>query len=175
MSIQANKDWLNTLPIKGIRELAKYYFIPAYRTKLKEELIDILSQKEDLAKRPTSKADTYTRRILEFWDRSLQKKLDTFTHEAEYTNDTCGDWVHMYAVIEEGIFKDLQFIANGCCLSEAGAAMLVDLFRGKPVQEARGWSSEAFAQYVGSKAPEHRLPCILTGFNCLGLILNEKT
>lgn len=52
---------------------------------------------------------------------------------------TCnlGDDIVLQVKIENGIIEDLGFIGTGCAISQASASLMIDLVRGKTVEEAK--------------------------------------
>lgn len=53
-------------------------------------------------------------------------------------NPLCGDNVDLWISVEEGAVVDIKFTGNGCAISQASAALLADLVRGKKVDELAG-------------------------------------
>ena len=54
---------------------------------------------------------------------------------AEDKNESCGDEVKLYLKVDRGIVKDASFEGEGCIVSMASAAMLVESVKGKSVEE----------------------------------------
>lgn len=52
---------------------------------------------------------------------------------------TCnlGDDIVLQVKIENGIIEDLGFIGTGCAISQASASLMIDLIKGKTVEEAK--------------------------------------
>jgi nitrogen fixation NifU-like protein len=57
------------------------------------------------------------------------------TNEADGYNPLCGDQIHLYLEIEDGIVKDVKFTGNGCAISTASASLMTEAVKGKPVEE----------------------------------------
>jgi len=54
-----------------------------------------------------------------------------FTHKLEAFNPLCGDRLTLYATIENGELKDVQFDGKGCAISVASASMMCEEVEGK--------------------------------------------
>lgn len=162
-----NKEWLDSLSDFQIHVLANCWVLKDTRTR------DIASLKEELAKipdvqnYPALRAEMYTDKLLSYWDVSLMKTLTDYTHTFEYTSDLCGDYIRMDAIIENGVFKTLEFSVSGCCISQCSAAMLVEYFRGRTVEEALAFTREDMLFLVGIKITRTREGCVLLGLQCL--------
>ena len=51
-------------------------------------------------------------------------------------NPSCGDDLTLQCQIEDGIIKDAAYTGHGCAISQASADIMVDLIKGKSVEEA---------------------------------------
>jgi len=109
----------------------------------------------------------YTERLLSYWEQALMKKLPNPTHTADFTSDICGDFVEMEAVIVDNRFESLEFFVRGCCLSQCAAAMLVEHFRGKTVDDALAYTDDQMCKLAGIEIPKPRKGCVLLGLQCL--------
>jgi nitrogen fixation NifU-like protein len=54
-----------------------------------------------------------------------------FTHKLEAFNPLCGDRLTLYATMENGELKDVQFDGKGCAISVASASMMCEEVEGK--------------------------------------------
>lgn len=70
-------------------------------------------------------------------------KLDAHNHDSEGYNPLCGDRVHVYLMVEDGLIKEIRFEGSGCAISKASASVMTTLLKGKTVAEARA----LFAQF----------------------------
>ena len=57
--------------------------------------------------------------------------------EAKGNNPLCGDKFTIYALVEDGIVKDVSFDGRGCAISTASASLMTELMKGKTEEEAR--------------------------------------
>lgn len=60
-----------------------------------------------------------------------------YTHKLEAFNPLCGDRLTLYATIENGAVKDVQFDGKGCAISVASASMMCDEVAGKSCDHAQ--------------------------------------
>ena len=51
-------------------------------------------------------------------------------------NPSCGDEITLELKVEDGIVKDAAFTGAGCAISQASTDIMIDLMRGKTVEEA---------------------------------------
>lgn len=59
------------------------------------------------------------------------------TISLEGNNPSCGDDIVLQVKIENGIVEDIGFIGSGCAISQASASLMIDLLKGKTVEEAK--------------------------------------
>ena len=90
---------------------------------------------------PTENAalgDLYTEVIGEH-SRSPENKgeLAAATVRERGHNPSCGDEITLELQIENGIIKDVAFTGVGCAISQASTDIMIDLMRGKTVEEAQ--------------------------------------
>ena len=82
--------------------------------------------------------DLYTEVIGEH-SRSPENKgeLAAATVRERGHNPSCGDEITLELQIENGIIKDAAFTGVGCAISQASTDIMIDLMRGKTVEEAK--------------------------------------
>ena len=82
--------------------------------------------------------DLYTEVIGEH-SRSPENKgeLAAATVRERGHNLSCGDEITLELQIEDGIIKDAAFTGVGCAISQASTDIMIDLMRGKTVEEAQ--------------------------------------
>lgn len=79
----------------------------------------------------------YTELILEHnQDKRNKHELAKFTTSEHGHNPSCGDDLTLQVDIEDGIVKDAAYTGSGCAISQASASMMVDIVKGKTVEEA---------------------------------------
>ena len=86
----------------------------------------------------TALGDLYTEVIGEH-SRSPENKgeLAAATVRERGHNQSCGDEITLELQIEDGIIKDAAFTGVGCAISQASTDIMIDLMRGKTVEEAQ--------------------------------------
>ena len=86
----------------------------------------------------TALGDLYTEVIGEH-SRSPENKgeLAAATVRERGHNPSCGDEITLELQIEDGIIKDAAFTGGGCAISQASTDIMIDLMRGKTVEEAQ--------------------------------------
>ena len=52
-------------------------------------------------------------------------------------NPSCGDEIILELEVSDGVIKDAAFNGTGCAISQASTDMMIELMRGKTVDEAR--------------------------------------
>lgn len=58
------------------------------------------------------------------------------THHLEGFNPLCGDRLHLYLRVENGVIKDASFEGQGCAISKSSASLLTASVKGKSIEEA---------------------------------------
>jgi len=138
----------------------------------------------------------YTELILSH-NRSGHNKhvLEHATHIERGHNPSCGDDLTLQLELDESgkTIKDAAFLGSGCAISQAAMSIMIDLVKGKPIEEAktlaqnylnmiRGTSltddqmdqlEDAQAFESLSKMPA-RVKCGTLGWHCLDVILEKK-
>ena len=81
--------------------------------------------------------DLYTEVIGEH-SRSPENKgeLSSATVRERGHNPSCGDEITLELEIADGVIKDAAFTGVGCAISQASTDIMIDLMRGKTVEEA---------------------------------------
>ena len=60
-------------------------------------------------------------------------------------NPSCGDEITLELQVEEGFVKDAAFTGAGCAISQASTDIMIDLMRGKTVEEAKALTEKFMA------------------------------
>ncbi len=63
------------------------------------------------------------------------RRLENANRRAEGFNPLCGDRIHLYLRIEDGIVKDAGFEGSGCAISTASASMMTESLKEKTEAE----------------------------------------
>jgi nitrogen fixation NifU-like protein len=64
------------------------------------------------------------------------RALEGANRQADGFNPLCGDKVHLYVKMENGVIKDVGFQGTGCAISTASASMMTESVKGKTPAEA---------------------------------------
>ena len=79
----------------------------------------------------------YTELILEHnQDKRNKHELSEFTNSEHGHNPSCGDDLTLQLNVVDGIIKDAAYTGYGCAISQASASMMIDIIKGKSVEEA---------------------------------------
>lgn len=74
--------------------------------------------------------------ILDHYKRPRNKgALDDYTVDVHMNNPTCGDEVHLYLKVEDGVVSDVAFEGDGCSISQASISMMTQILKEQPVSE----------------------------------------
>ena len=80
----------------------------------------------------------YQQTILEYSRRKeLNHEMDNPTYVERGHNPNCGDDLTLELKVENNAIVDAAFIGSGCAISTASMAMLIDLIKGKTLEEAK--------------------------------------
>lgn len=82
--------------------------------------------------------EIYTELIAEHsQSKENRRQLEHATIKERGHNPSCGDEITLELEIADGVIKDAAFIGTGCAISQASTDMMIELMRGKDVDEAR--------------------------------------
>ncbi len=80
----------------------------------------------------------YQQTILEYSSRKdLKREIENPTFIERGHNPNCGDDLTLELKVNGEIIEDASFLGNGCAISSASTAMLIDLIKGKTINEAK--------------------------------------
>ncbi len=170
-----NKTYLDNLTLFDVHYLAKGINLVGRQTMSANDLRSTLTKVVNIQDLPRNQSETYTARLLSYWDHKFQKKLTNPTHSKELSNTTCGDWVKIQVVLVRGIFTEMEFTAGGCCLSECCAAITVEAMRGKSIEQVLDFSEKDLLDLVKIKILAYREDCVKLAMECLRGIIYEET
>ena len=79
----------------------------------------------------------YTELILEHnQDKRNKRELSELLLPNHGHNPSCGDDLTLQIDVQDGIIKDAAYTGSGCAISQASASMMIDIIKGKSVEEA---------------------------------------
>ena len=80
----------------------------------------------------------YTELIAEHsQSKENRRALANATVKERGHNPSCGDEIILELEISDGVIKNAAFNGSGCAISQASTDMMIDLMRGKKIDEAR--------------------------------------
>ena len=126
--------------------------------------------------------DVYNELIMEHSMNSYNKKK---LEKADYCevghNPNCGDEITLELKLNGDIIEDMAFSGHGCAISQASTSIMIDVLKGKTVEEAKEIISEeelekleeaiAFRNVANMPA---RVKCALLAWHTIEDILNKK-
>ena len=71
--------------------------------------------------------------------------------EAKGNNPLCGDKFTVYALVEDGMVKDISFEGRGCAISTASASLMTELLKGQTEQDAQAMFERFHGVVTGEK------------------------
>lgn len=94
----------------------------------------------------------YQQTILEYSNRKdLKKEIDNPTDIQRGHNPSCGDDLTLVVKIKDELIEDVSFIGSGCAISSASSAMLVELIKGKTLDETKKLLDVFFKMMYGEE------------------------
>ena len=88
-------------------------------------------------------------------DVSNKHPLAGATHILSGVNPTCGDEITLELKVQGQIIKDAAYIGDGCAISQASANMMVNLIKGRTLEEAKKLAATFMEMIKGKKlAPD---------------------
>lgn len=118
--------------------------------------------------------------------------LEHATGSWKGVNPSCGDEIELEVCVKDGIIEDASFTGSGCAISQASASIMIDLIKGKSVQEAKvlaktftgmikneiieGEELEILEDAVALKDISHmpaRVKCAVLGWHTLEEVIKE--
>ncbi len=79
----------------------------------------------------------YTDLIMEHSTATYNKhKLDCADFSEHGHNPSCGDDITVEVKIDSNIIKDIAYTGSGCAISQASTSIMIDLLKGKNIDEA---------------------------------------
>ena len=76
--------------------------------------------------------------------------LEAATHRADGFNPLCGDQLHLFLQIQDGIVVEARFKGSGCAIFKASASVMTTLIKGKPVAAAETLFHDFHAAVTGT-------------------------
>ena len=83
-----------------------------------------------------------------------KKPLPGANMTLEGVNPSCGDDITLQLRVMDGKIEDAGFIGTGCAISQASASLMIDLVKGRTVEDARRLIGLYFDMIKGKITPE---------------------
>ena len=83
-----------------------------------------------------------------------KKPLPGANMTLEGVNPSCGDDITLQLRVKDGKIEDAGFIGIGCAISQASASLMIDLVKGRTVEDARRLIGLYFDMIKGKITPE---------------------
>jgi nitrogen fixation NifU-like protein len=93
--------------------------------------------------------------------------------QAEGQNPLCGDEVAIFVALDGDKIEDVRFRGRGCAISQAATSMLVEMVRGRTVDEVASMPRDELLDEVGIPLTPVRLKCALLGLGVLKVALHR--
>jgi nitrogen fixation NifU-like protein len=93
--------------------------------------------------------------------------------QAEGQNPLCGDEVAIFVALDGDKIEDVRFRGRGCAISQAATSMLVEMVRGRTVNEVASMPRDELLDEVGIPLTPVRLKCALLGLGVLKVALHR--
>ncbi len=98
--------------------------------------------------------DLYQQVILDHQKKPRNfRVVEAADRDAEGFNPLCGDKIHLFVKMENGVIKEVGFQGTGCAISTASASMMTESVKGKTPAEAEAIFKQ-FQNLVTSDAHE---------------------
>ncbi len=88
------------------------------------------------------------------------------------SSDVCGDIIHLYIKVKDGIITDAKFTTFGCAAAVASGSMLTEMIIGVSLEEALRITKEDIADSLGG-VPEPKMHCSLLAADGLRLAVED--
>ncbi len=87
--------------------------------------------------------------------------------EVQEVNALCGDKIKIWLKIEKGIVIDAKFMATGCAISTAATDILMDLIKGKKINDVVKMSGSQIEAEMGIELSIVRKRCAYIGLEAI--------
>lgn len=100
----------------------------------------------------------YSSKAIDYYLRKVNVgRIDDPSVHAVYTGP-CGDTMEVYLAIEADIIRDARFQAIGCAGAFSSGSALMEMVKGKSLQEAERITEEDIIDFLGG-IPEQKFHC----------------
>lgn len=118
--------------------------------------------------------DLYREVILDHYKNPRNHgELERADARAEGQNPLCGDEIAISVAFAEDTIEDVRFLGRGCAISQAATSMLLEMVKGRSIEEVASMSKEELLEEVGIPLTPVRLKCALLGLGVLKVALHR--
>ncbi len=135
----------------------------------------------------------YTQMLLEHSKNKKNHREIEYTHLERGHNPNCGDDLTLLVKLKDRLIEDASFVGFGCAISQASISIMIDLIKGKTLEEAEELlniylrmiqsediTDEEFekigdaAIFEGLSEMPARVKCGTLGWHCLKVIVEKE-
>ena len=117
--------------------------------------------------------DLYQQIILDRYKSPLNQGKIHGGIEVEEVNTLCGDKIKIWLKINKGIIIDAKFAGSGCAISVAATDILIDLIKGKKIDDVVNMSGTQIENEMGIELSSVRKRCAYIGLEAIKKIKNS--
>jgi len=110
-----------------------------------------------------------TRTLLDYYKNAKTKGvIEDADIISKDENISCGDEVKIYIKLDEDRkVREAKFTGHGCIISQASAAMLTEMIKGKSVEELSKMDKKELLDAIGVPLGPVRIKCALLSFKVM--------
>jgi len=118
------------------------------------------------------KASGYSAKATEYYLNKVNVGvIETPSVHSAYTGP-CGDTLEVYLEIKSDVIKDAKFQAIGCAGAFSSGSALMEVIKGKTLEEARKITEEDIIDFLGG-IPKQKFHCTCLAKRALQMALGE--
>jgi nitrogen fixation NifU-like protein len=114
----------------------------------------------------------YSEKVIEWWLHPTYMGEVEDPQGSGTVTGSCGDTMHVFLRIENGIIDDARFLTDGCVTTIAAGCMACELAIGRTYQEALKISKEVILEQLGG-LPDESIHCALLASDTLRKALTD--
>jgi nitrogen fixation NifU-like protein len=80
-------------------------------------------------------------------------ELPNATAKVEVSNPVCGDILQLFAIVDQGVIREVRFRCRGCTASIACASLLTESIQGRELAALQSITPESLAADLGGLPP----------------------
>ncbi len=104
--------------------------------------------------------DIYREEFMEIYKNPMNMgEIEKPTIVEHGVNESCGDEMDLYLLVENGVIRDVKFKASSCSVGVVSSAILTDEVRGKTIDEARNLDKQKLLDLIGVNLTTSRIKC----------------